>query len=100
MSYVDELLNSDPRCCFGEGYPRAEKRAQTIKNLTAKVGEPWISFYSSDELRKLLSESGFTLTENKTLEDLNSQYFTPVGRTVPEHHIFKLEHFIVAENKS
>ena len=36
---------------------------------------------------------------NKTLADLNSKYFTPVGRTIPENHIFKLEHFIVAESK-
>ena len=40
-----------------------------------------------------------SVIENKTLADLNSKYFTPVGRTIPENHIFKLEHFIVAESR-
>jgi hypothetical protein len=33
------------------------------------------------------------------LEDLNSLYFSPVGRTLNENQIFKLEHFVVAESK-
>ena len=34
-----------------------------------------------------------SLIENKTLADLNSKYFTPIGRTIPENHIFKIELF-------
>ncbi|MEZ9003495.1 hypothetical protein AB6E26_12495 [Vibrio splendidus] len=48
----------------------------------------------------MLSENGFALTQNKTLADLNDEYFTPVGRRIPEHHIFKLEHFVVAESNT
>ncbi len=38
ISYVDELLDKDPEACFGKGYPKAAKRAETIKYLSAKGG--------------------------------------------------------------
>ncbi|WP_299081084.1 class I SAM-dependent methyltransferase [uncultured Paraglaciecola sp.] len=99
ISYVDELLDEDPVTCFGKGYPKAVQRAETIKIVSAKVGEPWISFYSAEEMKALLAQNGFSLIENKTLADLNSVYFAPVGRALPEEHIFKLEHFVVASSK-
>ena len=98
MSYVDDLLDKDPEACFGKGYPKAAKRAKLITNLSAKAGEPWISFYSTEEIESLLSQNGYSIKENVTLEDLNSVYFTPVGRTLPENQIFKLEHFVIAES--
>lgn len=88
MSYVDDLLDKDPEACFGKGYPKAAKRAKLITNLSAKAGEPWISFYSTEEIESLLSQNGYSIKENVTLEDLNSVYFTPVGRTLPENQIF------------
>jgi len=97
ISYVDELLDKDPENCFGNGYPKAAKRAELIKGLAAKAGEPWISFYSAEEIESLLSESGFMVKENKSLEDLNSIYFTPVGRTIPDDQLLKLEHFVIAK---
>jgi len=99
MSYVDELLDKNPEACFGEGYPNPAKKASLIKGLSAKVGEPWISFYSGAEIEDLLSQNGYSIEENVTLEDLNSLYFSPVGRTLNENQIFKLEHFVVAESK-
>ena len=70
-----------------------------IKNLSAKAaGEPWISFYSTEEIKDLLSQNGYSLKENVTLEDLNSLYFSPVGRTLSENEIFKLEHFVIAKS--
>ena len=98
MSYVNELLEKDPAACFGEGYPNPIKKANLIKSLSAKVGEPWISFYTDEELEDLLFENGYSVKENVTLGDLNSLYFTPVGRKLHEHQIFKLEHFVVAES--
>ena len=98
ISYVDELLDKDPKACFGKGYPKAEKRANLIKNLSAKVGEPWISFYTAEKMESLLSKNGYSIKENVTLEDLNTVYFTPIGRTLPEDQIFKLEHFVIAES--
>jgi methyltransferase (TIGR00027 family) len=98
ISYVDKLLNENPVACFGKGYSNAAKKAETIKRLAAKVGEPWISFYSAEEIEGLLSQYGFAVIENKTLADLNSVYFTPVGRTLSEDQIFKLEHFVVAKS--
>lgn len=98
ISYVDELLDKDPEACFGKGYPKAAKRAETIKTLSAKVGEPWISFYTAEEIASLLSRNGFSVEENVTVEDLNSLYFTPVDRTLPENQLFKLEHFVVAKS--
>ena len=100
ISYVDELLDKDPEACFGKGYPNAVKRAETIKSLSAKVGEPWISFYTAEEIASLLSRNGFSVKKNVTLEDLNSLYFTPVGRTLPENQIFKLEHFVIAKSQN
>ena len=99
MSYVNRLLREDPKACFGMGYSKPERAAKFITNGAAKVGEPWISLYSSKEIEDLLSQNSFTLIENKTLADLNSKYFTPVGRTISENHIFKIEHFIVAKSK-
>ena len=99
MSYVDELLDKNPEACFGEGYPNPAKKASLIKGLSAKVGEPWISFYNSEEIEDLLSQNGYSIEENVTLEDLNSLYFSPVGRTLNENQIFKLEHFVVAKSK-
>ena len=98
MSYVDELLDKNPEACFGEGYPNPAKKASLIKGLSAKVGEPWISFYSCAEIEVLLSQNGYSIQENVTLEDLNSLYFSPVGRTLNENQIFKLEHFVVAKS--
>ena len=100
ISYVDELLNKDPEACFGTGYPNAARRAETIKILSAKVGEPWISFYTAEEIASLLSRNGFSVTENVTVEDLNSLYFTPVSRTLRENQMFKLEHFVVAKSQN
>jgi methyltransferase (TIGR00027 family) len=99
MSYVNKLFIEDPEACFGMGYSKPEKAVKFITNGAAKVGEPWISFYSSREIEDLLSQNSFTLIENKTLADLNSKYFTPVGRTIPENHIFKIEHFVVAKSR-
>lgn len=99
MSYVDELLNKDPAACFGKGYPNPSKKANLIQALSAKVGEPWISFYRDEELESILAENGYSIKENVTLEDLNSLYFFPVGRFLSENQIFKLEHFIVAESQ-
>ena len=90
ISYVNKLLKEDSKACFGKGYSKPEKAVSFITNSAAKMGEPWISFYSAEEIESILSQNNFTLIENKTLADLNSKYFTPVGRTIPENHIFKL----------
>lgn len=99
ISYVNKLLKEDSKACFGKGYSKPEKAVSFITNSAAKMGEPWISFYSAEEIESILSQNNFTLIENKTLAELNSKYFTPVGRTIPENHIFKLEHFVIAESK-
>ena len=57
-----------------------------------------ISFYTAEEIEGLLFENGFSVKENKSLADLNCEYFTPVGRTLPEDQIFKLEYFVVAQS--
>ena len=100
ISYVNELLNGNPEVCFGKGYPKAAARVKLIKTLAAKAGEPWISFYRNDEIETVLLQNGYAMRENLTLEDLNSQYFTPVGRTLPENYLFNLEHFVIAKSLS
>ena len=100
ISYVSDLINKNPKACFGKGYLNPEKKVSLIKKGSAKVGEPWISFYNDEEIEKILSENGFTIMANKTLSDLNPLYFTPVDRTLPEDQIFNLEHSVVAKNSN
>ncbi|NND33927.1 MAG: class I SAM-dependent methyltransferase [Saprospiraceae bacterium] len=99
ISYVDSQLQTDPAACFGTGYPHPEKKAKTIMNLAAKVGEPWISFYSAEEIKEVLSQYGFSLMEDKTLVDFNSEYFAPIGRKLLDSEILNLEHSVRAERK-
>ncbi len=54
MSYVNKLFREDPEACFGMGYSKPEKAVKLITNGAAKVGEPWISFYSSREIAKII----------------------------------------------
>ena len=98
FSYVDEQLMDNPSACFGVGYPNAAKRADAIMNLSAKFGEPWQSFYSGQEVERLLNESGFQLKQLTSLDDINTLYFKPKGREVPQSEIMKLEHFVVARS--
>jgi methyltransferase (TIGR00027 family) len=100
MSFVNELMNENPKACFGKGYKNAEKKIKTIKKLSAKVGEPWISFYTSKEVEDMLSQHGFSIVENKTLADFNSEYFEPIGRKLSENELFNLEHSVKAERKT
>lgn len=98
VSYVSELLKRNPKACFGTDYPNAEKKARLIMYGSEKAGEPWISFYSDGEIDSVLSQNGYSIIENVTLKDLNSQYFTPVGRTVSENQLFQVEHFVIAKS--
>jgi methyltransferase (TIGR00027 family) len=100
VSYASELFNKNPEACFGKGYPNAEKRAKLITYGSAKVGEPWISFYGAEEIESVLSQNGYSIKENVTLKDLNSRYFAPVGRTLSENQLLQLEHFLVAKSQN
>ena len=100
MSYVDELLNKNPEVCFGKGYPKAAKRVKLIKKLSTKSGEPWVSFYSSEEIDNVLLQNGYAIRESVTLKDLNAHYLAPIGRSLPENHLFNLEHFVMAKSLS
>jgi len=100
ISYVSELLDNNPEACFGKGYPNAEKRAKLITYGSAKVGEPWISFYGAEEIESVLSQNGYSVKENVTLKDLNSRYFAPVGRALAENQLLLLEHFVISESQN
>ena len=62
----------------------------------ARVGEPWISYYSKEEMKATLASSGFALTSDTTIEDVNAKYFGAVGREVPSEMLLLLERFAVA----
>ena len=96
LSYVDKLLVNNPKACFGADYPNPERRAKLVAKGSSGVGEPWISFYTSREIEDLFSRMGFGIEANVTLSDLNSRYFGPLGRALPEKYIFNLEHLVVA----
>ena len=67
---------------------------------SAKVGEPWISFYGAEEIENVLSQNGYSVKENVTIKDLNSRYFAPVGRALSENQLLQLEHFVMAESQN
>ncbi|GAB5451222.1 MAG: hypothetical protein Hals2KO_15500 [Halioglobus sp.] len=67
------------------------------KALVQQSGGLWIAFSSAEEIEILLSQNGFSIVENMSLANLNSVYFTPVGRALPEERIMQLEHFVVAK---
>ena len=98
LSYVNELLSKNPEACFGKGYRNPEKKAALIQNLSEKAGEPWISLYSNEEIEDLLAMHGFSIEENITFSELNSRFFAPLGRDLPEEQIFKLEQLLVAKS--
>lgn len=98
LSYVNELLSKNPEACFGKGYRNPEKKAALIQSLSEKAGEPWISLYSDEEIENLLALNGFSVEENLTFAELNSRFFAPLGRDLPENQIFKLEQFLVAKS--
>jgi O-methyltransferase involved in polyketide biosynthesis len=77
-----------------------EKRAKFITYGSAKVGDPWISFYGAEEIESVLSQNCYSIGENVTLKDLNSRYFAPVGRTLSENQLFNIEHFVVAKSQN
>ena len=98
LSYVNELLSKNPEACFGKGYRNPEKKAALIQSLSEKAGEPWISLYSDEEIENLLALNGFSVQQNLTFAELNSLFFAPLGRDLPENQIFKLEQFLVAKS--
>lgn len=99
LSYVHKALITNPKRCFGNGYPNPEKKAGTIMKLAAKVGEPWISFYSEVEIKEIFSQHGFEVKVDRTLAFLNEEYFAPVGRRLPDNEICNLEHSVIAERQ-
>ena len=96
--YKRQLLSKNPEACFGRGYRNPEKKAALIQNLSEKAGEPWISLYSNEEIEDLLTLHGFSIEENITFSELNSRFFAPLGRDLPEDQIFKLEQLLVAKS--
>ena len=97
VSYIDELFTTNPEKCCGVGFQKAGEKFELVRTLSAKAGEPWISFYADTEIERIFSINGFSIEVNTTLGDLNSRYFTPVNRTIPESQLFNLERFVVAK---
>lgn len=50
-------------------------------------------------MESMLSKHGFSLVENKTLSDLNDEYFAPIGRPLRENQILNLEHSVLVKSK-
>ena len=97
VSYIDELFTTNPEECCGIGFQKAGEKFELVRALSAKAGEPWISFYADIEIERIFTTNGFSIKGNAALADLNSRYFTPVGRTIPESRLFNLERFVVAK---
>ena len=98
FSYTDIAINESPQDLFGKNYPHPGKKINRIKKIVDALGEPWISFYSRNEIEKLLLKNDFKLVEIKKLEDLNDKYFKSVNRVIGEKNIFNLENFVLVQN--
>ena len=98
FSYTDIVINKSPQHLFGKGYPNPKKIIDRIKKIVNALGEPWISFYSKNEIEKLLIKNGFKLKEIKKLENLNDKYFASINKPINEKKIFNLENFVLAQN--
>tara|TARA_Y100001978_G_C23619657_1_gene397826 strand:- start:68 stop:985 length:918 start_codon:yes stop_codon:yes gene_type:complete len=98
FSYTDIVINQSPQHLFGKDYPNPKKIINRIKKIVNYLGEPWISFYSKNEIEKLLLKNGFKLKEIKNLENLNDKYFASINKPIKEKNIFNLENFVLAQN--
>ena len=98
ISYVSKLLMTNPEACCGEGYLNAKKRIRFVTYGAEKIGEPWVSFYTAEEIESILNQNGYEVKESVALKDLNSQYFTLTGRTLPDSQLFELEHYLVSKS--
>ena len=98
FSYTDIVINQSPQHLFGKGYPNPKKIINRIKKIVNALGEPWISFYSKNEIEKLLIKNGFKVKEIKKLANLNDKYFASIKKPINEKKIFNLENFVLAQN--
>ena len=98
FSYTDIVINQSPQHLFGKDYPNPKKIINRIKKIVNYLGEPWISFYSKNEIEKLLLKNGFKLKEIKNIENLNDKYFASINKPIKEKKIFNLENFVLAQN--
>jgi len=98
FSYTDIVINQSPQHLFGKDYPNPKKIINRIKKIVNYLGEPWISFYSKNEIEKLLLKNGFKLKEIKNIENLNDKYFASINKPIKEKNIFNLENFVLAQN--
>ena len=79
---VDENGNLD--------FKSKKKMKEFLEKIQSQVAE---------EMENVLLQNGYSTIESVTVKDLNSQYFTPVGRTIPENQLSQLEHFVIAKSK-
>ena len=98
FSYTDIVIKQSPQHLFGKGYPNPKKIIDRIKKIVNAFGEPWVSFYSKNEIEKLLIKNGFKLKDIKKLENLNDKYFASINKPIKEKKIFNLENFVLAQN--
>lgn len=75
------------------------KPIRMVRYLAGKVGEPWISGWTSAEFGEFLEDCGYEVVSDTTQEDYNETYLKDVGRQLEEKDLLSMERFVVAKAK-
>lgn len=68
---------------FAPPRERAPDGAPTLADRAAEVGEPWISYFTPDEIEALLRSAGFSHVEIPTVEAIRARYFPDGDAALP-----------------
>ena len=96
LSYVDAALTDEPASVCGPGYP-VEQIAHMVSRV-AQAGEPWITSFSKRAgIADFLSaHCSFRPQSDTSVDELNSRYFEPLGRTIEPAKLLMVERYVVA----
>ena len=92
ITYVDEK-------CFAEPEDELPNAVRMVKSMAARVGEPWISYWSKMDFEEFLNICGYQVVSDTSPEDYNDSYLNSVGRRMNEDELLSMERFVVAKVK-
>ena len=100
VGYIDERTFADPSHLVGKAWGDDGVKLQMFLAMTAKVGEKWISGWSSDSFKAMRKSANFSVISETLPSDANEKYLKPLGRLSPPEHKFDVERWAVLEKMS
>jgi len=96
VSYVDQGTYEDDPRVIPSGYA-GRGGFKSVLEQVAKVGEPWITGFTPSEFASFVAkESGFQVTSERALAELNETMLKPLGRKCPPENLLQAERFAEA----